>query len=173
MMNEEIECIYSKRKSMSLQVKSDGSLLVRAPIGTKDKAIKKLILDHEDWIKNARLRLEDFIHLPKITPDMDALLREETRRKAMRFLKTWPGPKPHKVFIKDQKTRWGSCSSLGNINLNLRLALLPDQLFEYVLVHELCHLKELNHSKTYWELVEHYMPDYKKHRAQLKRIRFS
>ncbi len=75
---------------------------------------------------------------------------------------------PFKVFIKDQKTRWGSCSIKGNINLNWRLVMAPLDIIDYVVVHELCHLKVMNHSKDFWALVESVLPDFKELRKWLK-----
>jgi len=67
----------------------------------------------------------------------------------------------NKLRIKDTKTRWGSCSSLGNINLNWRLAFAPLECLDYMILHELCHIKEMNHSKKFWKEVESKIPDYK------------
>ena len=75
---------------------------------------------------------------------------------------------PCKVVIKDQKTRWGSCSKKGNINLNWRLIMTPIEIIDYVVVHELCHLKIMNHSKDFWNLVESILPDYYERRKWLK-----
>ena len=72
------------------------------------------------------------------------------------------------VRIKNQKTRWGSCSAKGNINLNLRLMMAPDPMIDYVIIHELCHLRELNHSLAFWALVESCCPDYRRWRNWLK-----
>ena len=76
---------------------------------------------------------------------------------------------PCKVVVKDQKTLWGSCSQRGNINLNWRLVMAPLPVIDYVIVHELCHLKVMNHSKSYWNLVESIIPDYRKMRGWLKK----
>lgn len=75
---------------------------------------------------------------------------------------------PHKVAIKDQKTRWGSCSKKGNINLNWRLIMAPDDIIDYVVVHELCHLKVMNHSKDFWNLVKSVLPNCRESRKWLK-----
>lgn len=70
--------------------------------------------------------------------------------------------------IRDQKTRWGSCSGKGNLNFNWRLIMAPPSIIDYVIVHELCHLQQMNHSQLFWKLVERFMPDYETHRAWLK-----
>lgn len=74
-----------------------------------------------------------------------------------------------RVRVKNQKTRWGSCSSKGNINLNLRLMMAPEGAIDYVIAHELCHLRELNHSPAFWALVESCFPDYRHWRAWFKK----
>jgi predicted metal-dependent hydrolase len=76
---------------------------------------------------------------------------------------------PGKVFIKNTRTRWGSCSSKGNLNFSYRLSLLPSYLSDYIIVHELCHLREFNHSSKFWDLVGKTMPGYDLHRQELKK----
>lgn len=78
------------------------------------------------------------------------------------------GVSPKKLAVREQKTRWGSCSTKGNINLNWKLIMSPLQVIDYVVVHELCHMKEMNHSRKFWELVECIMPDYKVYKKWLK-----
>ncbi|KKS16178.1 MAG: hypothetical protein UU72_C0026G0010 [candidate division WWE3 bacterium GW2011_GWB1_41_6] len=75
-----------------------------------------------------------------------------------------------RISIRNQKSKWGSCSSRGNLNFNYRIVFLPDHLADYLVVHELCHLKELNHSEKYWEHVRRILPDYKKHKKELKEV---
>ncbi|VFM97049.1 MAG: hypothetical protein BECKG1743D_GA0114223_101647 [Candidatus Kentron sp. G] len=89
------------------------------------------------------------------------------------LLADYVGMRPSRVSIRSQKTRWGSCSGKGQISLNWRLMLLPGQLVDYVLIHELCHLHHLNHSPEFWGLVNRLLPDYKEYRARLAKIRDS
>lgn len=78
------------------------------------------------------------------------------------------GESPNKVTIKTQKKRWGSCSSLRNLNFNWKLIMMPQEIIDYVVVHELCHLKEMNHSEAFWSLVGEILPDYRKRKEWLK-----
>lgn len=79
------------------------------------------------------------------------------------------GFKFNKISIKNQKTRWGSCSKKGNLNFNYKIALLPKEVADYIIVHELCHLKEFNHSRKFWDLVALALPDYLARRNELKK----
>jgi predicted metal-dependent hydrolase len=73
-----------------------------------------------------------------------------------------------KVFIRNQKSRWGSCSSKGNLNFNYKIALLAPELLDYIIVHELCHLGEMNHSKNFWALVAKTVPDFKERKKKIR-----
>ena len=81
-----------------------------------------------------------------------------------------------RVAIRSQKSRWGSCSAQGNLNFNYHIIFLPPELQDYIIVHEICHLKELHHQQTFWDLVEQQLPAYKQHQRALrlyeKEIRF-
>ena len=77
----------------------------------------------------------------------------------------------HKIFIKNHKSRWGSCSEKGNINFNYKILFLPPALADYIIVHELCHLQEFNHSRTFWSLVEKTVPDHRTLRRSLQHLK--
>lgn len=72
------------------------------------------------------------------------------------------------IHIKDQKSRWGSCSSLGNLNFNWRILMAPESVCDYIVIHELCHLKHMDHSERFWRLVERNCPEYRQYRKWLK-----
>lgn len=172
-MEIEYKCIFSNRKTLGLQIKTDGSLVVRAPHGCTRSQIDHFVNDQREWILKHMKKLDHMTHIPALDDETIGRLRITTYMKAITWLIHWAGVKPKQIYVRNQSSRWGSCSSLGNISLNLRCALLPDDLFEYVLVHELCHLIEMNHSPAFWNEVERILPNYKALRAQLKQIHFT
>jgi len=95
-------------------------------------------------------------------------IARETINERLSFYSRIIGVTYNDVRIKEQKTRWGSCSKKGNLNFNWRIIMAPPWVTDYVIIHELCHLRFLDHSKRYWSMVESYMPDYKKARQWLK-----
>ena len=92
-------------------------------------------------------------------------------RERLEYFNTLYGYKWGRIAIKDHKSRWGSCSKKGNLNFNYRVVLLPPHLADYIVVHELCHLGELNHSPRFWALVERALPDWRARRAELMKVR--
>lgn len=110
--------------------------------------------------------------LPPYPEDMREELKRLLRPEIWRLIEKYAGKmgvSPGKVFIRSQRTRWGSCSGKGNLNFNLRLVALPPELREYVVVHELAHLKHRNHSRAFWSLVSRFYPDYRSAREELKK----
>lgn len=126
-------------------------------------------------------RTQEGLHvhvLPSLCGDTDHVrgllkdwYRKQTAEAVGRYVNEWSqrmNVKPTAIRIKDQKKRWGSCSSRGGLNFNWRLSMAPEGVLEYVVVHELCHFIHMNHSKAFWDLVETLMPDYPEKRAWLK-----
>ncbi|MBP1912545.1 M48 family metallopeptidase [Thermococcus stetteri] len=110
--------------------------------------------------------------LPPYPEDMREELKRLLRPEILELIGRYSeemGVSPGKVFIRSQRTRWGSCSGKGNLNFNLRLMAVPPELREYVVIHELAHLKHRNHSKAFWNLVSHFYPDYRSAREKLKK----
>lgn len=167
-MAVEYELIRSDRRTLALQISPQGKLIVRAPRHLPKTSIDKYILEHRDWIEK---------HRPK-TPALPRFTDREIRDLAQRALETIPGrvaffaPRVGVTYgnitIRNQRSRWGSCSGKGNLNFNCLLMLAPPEVLDYVVVHELCHRKQMNHSPEFWAEVERILPDYKSRRQWLK-----
>ena len=163
--------IRSARKTICLEIGSDGILVVRCPQRTTTARVEAVIREKADWI---RTHLEKHRAAGTATPFTQAqrqALGERTRTllaQRLPVLARQVGVTYNRVTVRAQRTRWGSCSSKGNLNFNCLLALLPPFVSDYVIVHELCHLKEMNHSSKFWAQVEKILPDYKLRRKWLK-----
>lgn len=164
--------IRSARRTLAIQVKPDGQVIVRAPQRIARSRIEQFVADHEDWIIKTKARvLKERENLQTFT--------DQERRDGMEAAKAYiPGRVAYfagrmgvtygRITIREQKTRWGSCSGKGNLNFNWKLMLLPREVLDYVVVHELAHRKEMNHSAAFWAVVEAEMPDYRERRRRLK-----
>lgn len=168
----EYEIIRSKRRTVSLQVRRDGSVLVRAPLKASEKAIDEFVIKHENWIKSKQ-EIAKNRHLPEDFSENEVKeLKNKLKEIITPILEKYSkimGVEPIKVSINSAKTRFGSCSSKKTLNFSYRLVLYPYEAIEYVCVHELAHLKEMNHSKKFWQIVASILPDYKKRKELLKK----
>lgn len=174
----EFTVIRSNRKTMAIQVNPDLTVTVRAPIGVSSKEIERVLQEKESWIRNARNKLQERKILYE-AEDIKSLSYAELQELAEKAMEYIPGRVAYfskqmgvdygRITIRNQKTRWGSCSGKGNLNFNCLLMLMPPKVIDYVVVHELCHRKEMNHSKAFWQEVSRILPDYKKQVQWLKR----
>ena len=167
--------IRSRRRTMSLEIRKDGKVIVRAPQGISEMRIKKFVEQKTDWIlhnlEKVRERQEAGKNIPQFSEAKKNLYRrkaEEILRKRTLYFAKMMGVQFNRITIKEQKTRWGSCSNSHNLNFNWKLVLAPPEVLDYVVVHELCHIKEMNHSNAFWSEVEKVLPDYKTRRTWLK-----
>ena len=162
----------SNRKSLSIYVTDDISLRIKAPVRMPEREIERFIAGKRFWIYKQAVRVRKANeNKVSYSEDEEKRLREEARRvltKKSEHYKELLHVEYKKIRIGDQKTRWGSCSSKGTISYSWRLILMPQEIQDYVVVHELCHLHEMNHSKKFWEWVASIIPDYQRRRRWLK-----
>ena len=151
------QIIRSSRKTMSLEIKADGSVVVRAPLRLSEAKIQKRDAQKENVQKLSALERQ---HLQNkacvVIPRRVAYYAEKL------------GVSYGKITLRQQKTRWGSCAANGNLNFNWLLILAPPEVLDYVVVHELCHRREMNHSQAFWKEVEKILPDYRERQKWLK-----
>lgn len=169
----EYELIRSKRKTAALQVREDGTVTVRAPLGMAKYRIDFFVREHWNWVEKQRQRIVQQRENAHVITDEERQEGMEYARKIIpartAYFAKIMGVSYGKITIREQKTRWGSCSQSGNLNFNWKLVLMPPETLDYVVVHELAHRKEMNHSLRFWKIVEQEMPDYRMRREELKR----
>lgn len=156
--------IRSNIKNVYLHIK-DGQLVIKAPNKISKKDIDEIVLKKEKWIN-------DNLKKVKLKEEKEDLYTKEEFvqivQNTVRNMSNLTGLYPQKCTIKNIKYAWGSCSSKRNISLNSNLIKYSKQAIQYVVLHELCHIKYMNHSKDFWNLVEKYMPNYKEVRKEFK-----
>jgi len=143
--------LRKKRKTVTIHIADDANVIVYAPYHVSLAKIESFVDQKQNWIRVHQRQTSDRILLPELDGAQKKLHARQVRSKAVSFLQEYPGRKPRRIFIRFSKTRWGSCSSLGNISLNGYLDFLPDELFRYVICHELTHLYYMNHSAEFWQ----------------------
>ena len=169
-MNVPYQIIKSDRKTIAIQIKPDGQVVVRCPKRMRIEEARRFVESKADWIEK-HLENRQPQNVVKYTYREIEQLREQARKLIAERVKHFApivGVTYGQIAIRTQHTRWGSCSSKGNLNFNCLLALVPPEVLDYVVVHELCHRKELNHSARFWNEVERILPDYKTRRSWLK-----
>ena len=167
------ELIRSSRKTLALEIKG-GSVLVRAPMRTPRKAIERFVAEHETWIdRKLAANAEKMKALSAVEPlsdeELKALIKQAKQYIPQRvsYYAELMGLTYGRISIRSQRTKWGSCSAKGNLNFNCLLMLTPPEVIDSVVVHELCHLVEMNHSGRFYALLYKYCPDYDRCRKWL------
>lgn len=173
----EIDYIITKswRRSISLTISDEGKVLVKAPIGASNKAIEEFLYSKKDWIcKRVQKVLAEnkaVAQMGMLTPAELLKIKKQAKEiitKRVEYYSRLSGIKYNRIFIRQQSTRWGSCSVDGNLNFNCLLVLMPLEVLDSVVVHELCHRLQMNHSKEFYKEVYKLFPDYEKWNKWLK-----
>lgn len=188
--------VRSSRKTIAIIIRRDGTVEVRAPFRTSKAAIETFLMEKIGWIQRhltplsgmsgsqfsgktgnngsengSGMEKEHGEPLIAFTPE-ELMMFAQKAKKVIPERAAWyaaqMGVTYHRITIRAQKTRWGSCSTKGNLNFNCLLVLVPSRVLDYVVVHELCHLLEMNHSPQFWAAVARVMPDYREQRQWLR-----
>lgn len=177
MLSPEIsyDVIRSSRRTLSLEIKADGRVLVRAPLRLSEARIHKFVEEKQEWILKNLEKIQKRDEQKELVAKLPALERQHLQNKAcvviprrVAFFAEKIGVSYGKITLRQQKTRWGSCAANGNLNFNWLLILAPPEVLDYVVVHELCHRLEMNHSQAFWKEVEAVLPDYRERRKWLR-----
>lgn len=171
--------VRSERKTLSVSIQPDCTITVRSPRSVSDSQIRRFLIEKQHWLITKYLEAkqkQEAIPCSDLTDTQRAAL---TRRyidaakeyfpKRVAYFHQFTGGTYSRITIRDQKTRWGSCSSKGTLSFNWRLMLAPPAILDYVVVHELCHLKHMDHSPAFWQAVGEVFPDYASARKWLRK----
>lgn len=169
--------IKSNRRSVGISIKPGGEIIIRAPRLMPNHIVMSFVQEKSSWIIKTHEKQSKIQPAPSMEEKSHQTLALEKRYrdaakdyipKRVEYYHQFTGGHYDKITIRDQKTRWGSCSSNGTLSFSFRLMLAPPRVLDYVVVHELCHLTHMNHSKEFWNMVENILPDYKEHKKWLK-----
>lgn len=166
---------FRRSRAIRLMVRHDGTVHVSAPIRTSLRLIDSFVARKNDWITAVQAK---FLALPraKVGAGTQAEYIEHKLRalslvsQRVAYFKAIYGFNVGQLVIRNQRTRWGSCNRRGDLSFNYRIVFLPEVLQDYLVVHELCHIAQFNHSAKFWALVAQTIPDYKTRRRQTRQM---
>ncbi len=166
----DVRVIRSARKTISIEIDRKLRVTVRAPNFVSDSDIQRFIDEKSDWVREHAEKMREATAAARAAAE-PTMTRSEIEHLASLAMEAIPprvemyakriGVTYGTVTVRNQTSRWGSCSQTGNLNFNCLLMLAPTEVLDYVIIHELCHRKEMNHSQRFWSEVEAVMPDYK------------
>jgi len=165
---------HRKAKRLKLAIYCDGSCVVTAPWWISMEKVDKFVRQNAEWVIEKMRKMKRIGRQSMFaTSNREEYLKlRETARnlvkKRLEIYNEYYGFKYSRIAIRDTKTRWASCSSKGNLNFNYKILFLPLRYADYIIVHELCHLKEFNHGKRFWNLVAETIPEHERIREKLK-----
>lgn len=164
-MKFEYTVIRSRRRSLAVQVDKSCNITVRAPFFVSQKEIEAFMADKKEWLEKAIITQREKAKTQKIYSDEEIKnLREKAKKilpEKVKHFSALMGVVPAAVKVNSAKTRYGSCSGKNSINFSLYLMDKDERFIDYVVVHELAHIKHHNHSKEFYAFVEKFVPDYK------------
>lgn len=171
--------VRSERKTLSVSIQPDCTITVRAPRSVSDSQIRRFLIEKQHWLITKYLEAKQKQETIPCSDLTDTQRTALTRRyidaakeyfpKRVAYFHQFTGGTYSRITIRNQKTRWGSCSSKGTLSFNWRLMLAPPAILDYVVVHELCHLRHMDHSPAFWQAVGEVFPDYASARKWLRK----
>lgn len=167
----------NRAKRLRLTVECDGEVVLTKPKGATQREIHAFIEMKRDWIINKHNRMKRLAqkneHLTRRDNDHYEAHKHNALSLAKRKVHSWNNEYNYEfntIRVKSMKTLWGSCTPKNNLHFNYKILFIPEGLQDYIIVHELCHLRERNHQKRFWQLVERTLPDWKQRRGELKKL---
>lgn len=159
---------------MRIAVQPGGLVRITVPTRASQSAIDRFLAKYSEWINRARERVQDATIITAEKARIALYKKQAVRiaRERVAHFATRYGARYSSITIRAQKSRWGSCSRKGNLSFNYKIALLPPELQDYVIVHEVCHLLQFDHSRAFWAHVAREMPNHRMLRSTLRRTHF-
>ncbi len=165
---------HKRAKNLTLRIEGDGLVVVTRPWFVPKKLAEIFFQEQREWIQK---KIEDMKKSQRVvlggSREHYLKHKEEARQlicERLEYYNQFYGFKYQRVSVRNQKSRWGSCSQDGNLNFNYKVLFLTKEARDYIVIHELCHLKELNHSHRFWALVEQQVPNYKQLRRKIRGV---
>ena len=172
--NIKFEVIWSRRRTISLSISRQGEIVVRAPLAMPDAAVSEFVEKHAGWIEKnlGRMREAGQNRIELTEADIERLRTEAGQYMKERtfYFADIMGVEPREIKITLARSRWGSCSARNTVCYSYKVMLLPKELIDYIIVHELAHITEKNHSKKFYDIIAGFMPDYRERESKIKEI---